>query len=65
MSVKIEFDDGTEITVNCMAAAETEILSSFGQGGLPIRIYDVDGEGEEIENGKEYSCDWSVSLVEN
>jgi hypothetical protein len=30
---------------------------------IPDRVYDCDAKREELENGREYGCQWSVKII--
>jgi len=60
--IKVEYENGhEEVYVDLDAVAEA-LVDAVGVSGVR-RIYDCDGEGNEIEVGREYGCEWSVRVV--
>jgi hypothetical protein len=59
--IKVEFENGHEQIYDDLNAAAERLVDAVGVSAVR-RIYDCDAEGNEIENGLEYGCEWSVRL---
>jgi hypothetical protein len=59
--INVEFENGDEQLFDDLDAVADALVDAVGVSGIR-RIYDCDAEGNEIEDGREYGCEWSVRL---
>ena len=59
--IRVEFENGHEEIFDGLDAVAEALLDAVGVSGVR-RIYNCDAEGNEIEGGLEYGCEWSVKL---
>lgn len=60
--IKVEFENGHEEIYDDLDATAEALVDAVGVSGVR-RVYDCDAEGDEIEGGRDYGCEWSVELV--
>ncbi len=64
MFIAVEFDGETEVCKDLNEATEY-VRDSFSEGDCtPNAIYESDVDGDPIEGGKEYGCNWGLTLEE-
>ena len=60
--IKVEFENGHEQLYDDLDAVAEALGEAVGIS-IPDRVYDCDAKGDELENGREYGCEWSVKLI--
>jgi hypothetical protein len=60
--IKVEFENGHEQIYDDLDAVAEALIEAVGVS-VPNRVYDCDHEGNEIDEGRDYACEWSVELV--
>src|SRR3972149_4274156 len=62
MRIRVEYDDEEIATHASIDEAEKDILEMNAAGVMPLRVYAIDENGDEIE-GQALGCDWNVKIT--
>lgn len=61
--IKIVWNNATEEIVGIISTVEQRVLHYQNVGIFPNRIIDCDENGNDIDGGKEYSCEFSTAVT--